>query len=431
MSSTPTTNKAINKPAVGDTGWGPVVNTDFDVIDAAFGNSITLTNTASFSLTTTQCQNMCLTFTGTTTADITVTSPASVAGQWVIRNQTPFSVIMKSASGTPTVTVPAGSIRSVYCDGTSNGFVFADGQASSGSNGQVIVNVSGSLAGSSDLTFDGAALSVGASIALTSASTSGSGPYSATVTFTGSKVIPSGDTIIVSGVTPAAYNGTWTVTSSSAGSASYTVPAALISGSGGSVTYGTVRAGGTAVSVPNVNENRTAGVTTTSVADAFSAAAYTPDPNGGNIRTISSSATPTSCTGAWASGTVTLTGTGGFTHPVGSTVVVSGMSVSGYNGTFVVTSSTSNTLSYTVTATLAAGTGGSVSGGLTINAPTISGSYTMVIKITNASSNAGNIKLVGFTSTQGSLFTAIVNNAFMLYITKVDSTTLANVVALQ
>lgn len=437
MANTPTYNKTINKPAIGDTGWGTTLNVDFDGIDAAFGNSVTLTNTASFSLTPAQCQNMCLTFTGSTTGDITATIPASqsgapnyIAGQWVVRNLTPHSVIVASAAGTPSVTIPSGSIRSIYCDGTSAGVIFADGQ-SAGSNNQVIFNTAGSLSGSSDLTFDGINLSVGASIALTGASTAGSGPYTATVTFSGSKVIAVGSSVIVSGVTPAGYNGTWTVTASSAGSVSYTVSSALTSGSGGNIIYGAVQAGGSTVSVPSVNENRTAGVTTTAAADAFASSAYTPSPVGGNIKTITSSATPTSCTGSWTSGVATLTGTGGFTHPVGSTIIVSGMSVAGYNGTFVVTASTSNTVSYAVAATLAAGTGGSVSGGLTINAPTASGSYTLVVKITNASSNAGNIALSGFTAKTGSSFTAVANSIFMLYITKVDSTTVANVLALQ
>jgi hypothetical protein len=137
-------------------------------------------------------------------------------------------------------------------------------------------------------------------------------------------VVPVGSTVVVSGVTPTAYNGVWTLTGSTATSVSYTVPASLTSaGAGGAVAYGTFRAGGTVVSMPNLNENRTAGVTTTAVDDGTkTTGTYTPAPTGGNMRLIVNGgaftlATPTATgdytmviqiTNNASAGAITLTG---------------------------------------------------------------------------------------------------------------------------
>ena len=69
-------------------------------------------------------------------------------------------------------------------------------------------------------------------------------------------------------------------------------------------------------------------------------------------------------------------------------------------------------------------------GAFTFNAPTATGDYTMVVQITN-SATAGAITFAGFTKTQGSSFTTTSTHKFLVYITKINSLTLANVVALQ
>ena len=282
-----TTNKSLNEPAANSLSWNTPLNANFAIIDKALGASIgvSLTGLTTYAVSVVEAQNMSLSFSGTPTVDVTVTLPTSVGGQWVIRNNTTKGLIVSSlAGGAGTTAIPSNSIRSIYCDGTN--VYFADAQGI-GSNTQIAFTSGGVLTGSNDLTFDGALMSLGASNAVTGASTSGSGPITATVTFSSAKVVPVGSTVIVSGVTPTAYNGVWTITGSSATSVSYTVPAALTSGSGGAVAYGTFRAGGTVVSMPNLNENRTAGVTTTAVDDGTKATGtYTPTPTGGNMRRI-------------------------------------------------------------------------------------------------------------------------------------------------
>ena len=283
-----TTNKALNEPVSKSLNWNTPLNANFAIIDKALGASVSasLTGLTTYAVSSVEAQNMSLNFSGSPSVDVTVTLPTGVGGQWVVRNNTTKSLIISSLSGgLSTVTIPATSIRSIYCDGTNESFADAQGI---GADTQIAYTTGGTLTGSSDLTFNGALLSLGAVNSITGASTSGSGTITATVTFASSKVIPSGSTVVVSGVTPTAYNGVWTISASDATSVSYVVPAALTSaGAGGTVEYGTFRAGGTVVSMPNLNENRTAGVTSTTVDDGTkTTGTYTPTPLNGNFRKI-------------------------------------------------------------------------------------------------------------------------------------------------
>jgi len=70
---------------------------------------------------------------------------------------------------------------------------------------------------------------VGDFITTIGASTTGSTTKTATLTFSSRAIIPVGSSIVVSGVTPIGYNGTWTVTASSTTSVSYEVPATYTS----------------------------------------------------------------------------------------------------------------------------------------------------------------------------------------------------------
>lgn len=69
-------------------------------------------------------------------------------------------------------------------------------------------------------------------------------------------------------------------------------------------------------------------------------------------------------------------------------------------------------------------------GAFTINAPTASGCYSMVIQITNGTT-PGAITLSGFTKVLGNPFTTAAADKFVVYITKTDTVSFANVVALQ
>jgi hypothetical protein len=63
----------------------------------------------------------------------------------------------------------------------------------------------------------------------------------ATVTFNGGFTVEVGQPVSISGVTPTGYNGIWTVTASSAGSVSFTVPATLANESvNGTLYYGAI-----------------------------------------------------------------------------------------------------------------------------------------------------------------------------------------------
>ena len=63
-------------------------------------------------------------------------------------------------------------------------------------------------------------------------------------------------------------------------------------------------------------------------------------------------------------------------------------------------------------------------------APTASGDYTMVVQYTNNAS-AGAITLTGFSRTSGDAFTTVNGDDFLVFITKVNSFTHAQVVKLQ
>lgn len=69
-------------------------------------------------------------------------------------------------------------------------------------------------------------------------------------------------------------------------------------------------------------------------------------------------------------------------------------------------------------------------GAFTITAPSASGNYSIVIRITNAA-GAGAVTLSGFTKVTGDSFTTTSTHNFLVFVTKFGSHTVANVVALQ
>jgi len=245
-----TTNKSLTQPVLGSTSpnWGTLVNADLGILDSVLGNAATFaTLTGDHVLTTDEIQSMCVkTSTSAFTGNVTLTIPSGVAGQWVVMNQSAassFTLTVRSANvaTTKNVTVERNSVRSIYCDGTD--VFYADTPFTGvGTSGQVIYNDGTKLVGSDDLLFDGTNLSIGKTASISSSTTSGPGPYVATVTFPGTKVIPVGSTVTVGGVTPSGYNGNWVVTSSSAGSVTFSISAALVSGSGGIISYGDLSA---------------------------------------------------------------------------------------------------------------------------------------------------------------------------------------------
>jgi hypothetical protein len=128
MVSSYTTNKNIEKPANGDYNntWSTPVNNDWDVIDTAFGGS-TLINAVGASgtvtLTTAQYRPPVIAISGALTANVNYQLPSGVGGFWYVFNNTSgaFSILLSSAGGGSTVTIPQGYTVSVISDGTNIG----------------------------------------------------------------------------------------------------------------------------------------------------------------------------------------------------------------------------------------------------------------------------------------------------------------------
>jgi hypothetical protein len=109
----------------------------------------------------------------------------------------------------------------------------------------------------------------------------------AIIGISGSTVIPIGTSVVIAGMTPSGYNGTYTVTVSSAGTFRY---------------------------------------------------ALATDPNIANVFTITSA--------SWLASVVTIVISGATVITVGTSVIVAGMTPSGYNGTYTVTVSSAGTFRY-------------------------------------------------------------------------------------
>lgn len=163
MASTYTTNKSIEKPANGDyvNTWNVPVNGDFDIIDASLGGTTTLNATGAsgtVTLTDVQYRPPTIIVTGVLTASVTYRVPSGVGGQWIVFNNTSgaFNVTFDSGGAGTSVIVPQGQKVLIYCDGTNVALgVTVTNATAGGSSGQVQYNSGGSLAGSSNLTYDG------------------------------------------------------------------------------------------------------------------------------------------------------------------------------------------------------------------------------------------------------------------------------------
>lgn len=146
---------------------------------------------------------------------------------------------------------------------------------------------------------------------------SGDGTTS-TITFAGGSnngAVPVGSVVIVAGVVPAGYNGTYIATASTATSVSY-----LNSTTGAQTVAGSVSAA-------------------TFTNNEFAASGVRP----GSIATTGASGTGTVATVTFAALSNAI--------PVGTTIVVSGVTPTGYNGTYTVTLSTTTSVSYANTTT--------------------------------------------------------------------------------
>ena len=116
-----TTNKGLSEPANGSLNWDTPLNANFDIIDKSFGSFVNiLTTTGNYPLTPSDLQNMCFkSNTSAFTGNVTFTIPNGIAGQWVVVNQSGVSSnTLSVVCGASSVLVDRGTVRSIYCDGT-------------------------------------------------------------------------------------------------------------------------------------------------------------------------------------------------------------------------------------------------------------------------------------------------------------------------
>jgi len=137
--TTTTNNLALTEPSNGAyvNTWDVPVNNNTTILDQIFGNttsvsvntggSPTYTNIAAPSATAAGSTSQAMRFnlTGALAANQTVLLPQSVAGMWVVSNNTSgaYTITVGSNNGSntsagATVTVPQGYSSIIYCDGT-------------------------------------------------------------------------------------------------------------------------------------------------------------------------------------------------------------------------------------------------------------------------------------------------------------------------
>lgn len=124
--STFTTNKNLEQPAFNDPNWDVPLNDNFDIIDACFGGTVSLSATSgTVNLVDTGPSDpntyQCLGFevTGTLVGNVTYNLPASTGGQWIVYRNTSgaFSVTF-TVGGSGGLTIPNGARWLIYSDGS-------------------------------------------------------------------------------------------------------------------------------------------------------------------------------------------------------------------------------------------------------------------------------------------------------------------------
>lgn len=149
MPSTYTTNKYIEKPAYNSyvDDWNTPVNADWDIIDKAFGGTLTVSLTnVNVTLTQVQCQNVCIKLTGAVTGNVTVFFPSGVSGFYIVDNSTTgtFTVTLSSAGAGPySVTAVRNANTFIWSDGVS--VFLADNAPVTGGTGITVAGTTVSL----------------------------------------------------------------------------------------------------------------------------------------------------------------------------------------------------------------------------------------------------------------------------------------------
>lgn len=205
-----TPNKNLIKPAYNEyiDSWNTPVNTDWDIIDKAFGGELLVNTTGGITnLTQNECQNVYVRVTGALTSGATIKFPAGVRGFYIVDNSTtdgsggPHAVTLASAGGSPGFTATA--VRNACT------FIYSDGS-------NVILADNASLTVTSPLSLTGSVLSITPPISVAYGGTGA-------VSLTANSVILGNGTGTVLGVAPGAVgnvltsNGTTWTSSPAAG----------------------------------------------------------------------------------------------------------------------------------------------------------------------------------------------------------------------
>lgn len=402
---------------------------------------------------------------------LSVTGASTLGGNLAITG-----ALISAASTTATFGPVNSSVLAVTGTANAGNFNTSGNLVVSGAASLSTISANGAISTSSSLTVGAAAsiatsLGVGANLSITSISGSGS---VVTVTFSAQSIapFPAGTTVVISGVTPSGYNGSYTVASGNNSQITYSSTT-----TGTATVLGRIVTGGTALSIKG-NANITnldvqaftgasaaiaavTGVTTLSFGSGGSLSLGSGAANIGNITSTSIDASAgnvtangltgnglsitgnasanritvftsvatavtaggisigaalnvTNATGTGVTATLTFSNQGAAPFAVGSTITVTNVSPAGYNGTYTVTACTATTVSYSSSVSSAY-----VSGGLIKSSGT---SMTLIgtanvgsLNTDNGTINAGTGNItggnlsIGNVTTSGSLTTRAIS----------------------
>ena len=177
-----TTNLALNEPAYNSTSptWDQPLNYNSTILDQMYGNTTSVSVNTGGSTTNTNItapsataagstsQAMRFNLTGALAANQNVLLPQSVAGMWVVSNNTTgsYTITMGSNNGSnvaagTTITVPQGYSTIIFCDGTN--VKLSDDGILQGGNIAGSLTVGGSITAGTTIAA-GTALSAGTTI---------------------------------------------------------------------------------------------------------------------------------------------------------------------------------------------------------------------------------------------------------------------------
>lgn len=113
-----TTNKQLNVPAFNTPNWDVPLNSNFQIIDKAFGSVQTVSPTApnTFTLSSTDIQYGQIVLSGAITGTATATIPAGYSGYWIIYNNTSgaYTLNVKTLTGAVNIAIAQG-YRTIIC----------------------------------------------------------------------------------------------------------------------------------------------------------------------------------------------------------------------------------------------------------------------------------------------------------------------------